>query len=243
MVDDIVLLQCKHLTKQFGSLTAVNDLTFEVSRGEIFGIAGPNGAGKTTLYNLISGIYSCTGEIIFDGENINGLRAHRICQKGIARTFQIPQVFLTLPVRENIRVGAHFGVRHRKNEQRRIENALAFTGLSDKRDVLGANLNLWDKKMTMIAAALATSPRLLLLDEPIAGLNPKEVRLAVDLIKRINAELGLTVIIIEHFMKVLTELSKRLMIIENGALICLGEPVDVTSNKKVIDCYLGDRYA
>jgi len=243
MVDDIVLLQCKHLTKRFGNLKAVNDLTFEVNRGEIFGIAGPNGAGKTTLYNLISGIYSCKGRIIFEGQDINGLRAHRICKKGIARTFQIPQVFLTLSVRENVRVGAHFGVRHGKNEPRRIEKALAFTGLIDKKDVFGANLNLWDKKMTMIAAALATSPRLLLLDEPIAGLNPKEVRSAVDLIKRINTELGLTVIIIEHFMKVLTELSRRLMIIENGALICLGAPVEVTRDKKVIECYLGDRHA
>lgn len=238
-----MLLQCKNLTKQFGKLTAVDDLSFEVDKGEIFGIAGPNGAGKTTLYNLITGIYQGNGEIIFEGQDINGLRAHRICHKGIARTFQIPQLFLTLPVYENVRVGAHFGSRHRDRVQGNIEKALAFTGLSDKRDALGANLNLWDKKMTMIAAALATGPRLLLLDEPIAGLNPNEVRLAVDMIKRINTELGLTVIIIEHFMKVLTELSERLMILESGALICLGSPVEVAGDKKVIECYLGDSYA
>lgn len=240
---NIMLLQCKNLTKQFGKLTAVDDLSFEVGQGEIFGIAGPNGAGKTTLYNLITGIYQGSGEIIFEGQDINGLRAHRICHKGIARTFQIPQLFLTLPVYENVRVGAHFGSRLKDRVQRNIEEALAFTGLGDKRDALGANLNLWDKKMTMIAAALATRPRLLLLDEPIAGLNPNEVRLAVDMIKRINTELGLTVIIIEHFMKVLTELSQRLMILENGALICLGSPVEVAGDKKVIECYLGDSYA
>lgn len=238
-----MILQCKNLTKQFGSLTAVNDLSFELLEGEIFGIAGPNGAGKTTLYNLISGIYPFKGKIIFEGEEINGLRAHRICRKGIARTFQIPQVFLSLPVRENVRIGAHFGIRHRKNVQGQIEKMLEFTGLSDKRDVLCANLKLWDKKMTMIAAALASAPRLLLLDEPIAGLNPGEVRLATDLIKRINTDLGITVIIIEHFMKVLTELSQRLMILENGALICLGPPVEVTRNKRVIECYLGESYA
>jgi branched-chain amino acid transport system ATP-binding protein len=238
-----MLLQCKHLTKQFGKLTAVDDLSFEVDKGEIFGIAGPNGAGKTTLYNLITGIYHGSGEIIFEGEDINGMRAHRVCHKGIARTFQIPQLFLTLPVWENVRVGAHFGTHHGKKEKRRIEETLDFTGLSDKRDALGSNLNLWDKKMTMIAAALATAPRILLLDEPIAGLNPNEVRRAVDIIQRINTELGLTVIIIEHFMKVLMELSQRLMILENGALICLGAPVEVVGNTKVIECYLGGTYA
>jgi len=238
-----MILQCKNLTKQFGKLTAVDDLSFDVRKGEIFGIAGPNGAGKTTLYNMITGIYQGTGEILFEGEDLNGMRAHRICRKGIARTFQIPQLFLTLSVYENIRVGAHFGSPEKDNEPGNIQSVLEFTELMGKRDAKAANLNLWDKKMTMIAAALATHPRLLLLDEPIAGLNPSEIRMMVDRIRRINTELGLTVIIIEHFMKVLTELSQRLMILENGALICLGEPVEVIGNKKVIECYLGDSNA
>jgi branched-chain amino acid transport system ATP-binding protein len=171
------------------------------------------------------------------------VRAHRICHKGIARTFQIPQLFLTLPVHENVRVGAHFGLPGKDNESENIRSVLEFTGLKEKCDATASTLNLWDKKMTMLAAALATRPRLLLLDEPIAGLNPREIRILVDMIKRINTELGLTVIIIEHFMKVLTELSQRLMILENGALICLGEPVEVVGNKKVIECYLGDSNA
>ncbi len=234
-----MILQCNNLTKQFGKLTAVDDLSFDVRKGEIFGIAGPNGAGKTTLYNMITGIYPGTGEILFEGQDLNGMRAHRICHKGIARTFQIPQLFLTLSVHENVRVGAHFGSSGKDNEAGNIQSVLEFTGLMEKRDAKAANLNLWDKKMTMIAVALATHPRLLLLDEPIAGLNPSEIRMMMDRIKRINTELGLTVIIIEHFMKVLTALSQRLMILENGALICLGEPVEVIGNKKVIACYLG----
>jgi branched-chain amino acid transport system ATP-binding protein len=238
-----MILQCKNLTKQFGKLTAVDDLSFDVRKGEIFGIAGPNGAGKTTLYNLITGIYQGTGEILFEGEDLTGVRAHRICHKGIARTFQIPQLFLTLPVHANVRVGAHFGLPGKDNESDNIRSVLEFTGLKEKCDATASTLNLWDKKMTMLAAALATRPRLLLLDEPIAGLNPREIRILVDMIKRINTELGLTVIIIEHFMKVLTELSQRLMILENGALICLGEPVEVVGNKKVIECYLGDSNA
>ena len=220
-------------------MTAVDDLSFDVRKGEIFGIAGPNGAGKTTLYNMITGIYQGTGEILFEGQDLNGMRAHRICHKGIARTFQIPQLFLTLSVHENVRVGAHFGSPGKDNEAGNIQSVLEFTGLMEKRDAKAANLNLWDKKMTMIAVALATHPRLLLLDEPIAGLNPNEIRMMMDRIKRINTELGLAVIIIEHFMKVLTELSQRLMILENGALICLGEPLEVIGNKKVIACYLG----
>jgi branched-chain amino acid transport system ATP-binding protein len=234
-----MILECINLSKSFGKLKAVDDLSFDVSKGEIFGIAGPNGAGKTTLYNLITGIYQGTGKILFEGEDLNGMRSHRICHKGVARTFQIPQLFLTLSVYDNVRAGAHFGSQGKANEAENIQSILEFTGLIEYRDTIAANLNLWNKKMTMIAAALSTHPQLLLLDEPIAGLNPSEIRMMVDNIKRINTELGLTVIIIEHFMKVLTELSQRLMIIENGALVCIGEPAAVIQDKNVIDCYLG----
>ena len=238
-----MILQCENVTKQFGKLTAVNNLSFEVKRGEIFGVAGPNGAGKTTLFNLITGMFAYKGKIAFDGENISGLAEYKICQRGIARTFQIPQLFSSLPVYDNIRVGAHFGGNKVDDEHNAITEAVEFTGLKGKEHVLAGNLNLIDKKRTMIASALATKPKLLMLDEPIAGLNPAEIRSSVDMIKKINTELGLAVIIIEHFMKVLAEVSKRLMILENGEKIFIGTPLEVTNDSRVIKCYLGKGYA
>lgn len=233
------ILQSKKLTKHFGELAAVKELSFEVEEGEIFGIAGPNGAGKTTLFNLITGFYHGSGDIVFDNINISQLRPHQICHRGIARTFQIPQLFLTLPVLENVRVGAHFGVRGAHRERERINEAINFVRLQGKESVIAANLNLFDKKMTMLAAALATEPKLLLLDEPIGGLSPIEVRQSVTLFQKINKDLGLTIIIIEHLMKVLTEVSHRLLILHNGEKICIGSPQEVTQDKRVIEVYLG----
>ena len=233
------ILQLNNVTQRFGLLAAVKDLSFEVEKGEIFGIAGPNGAGKSTLFNVITGFYPGSGDIFFDGANIRGLRPHQICHKGIARTFQIPQLFLTLPMVENVRVGAHFGVRGAHDERERINEAMSLVGLQGKENVIAANLNLFDKKLTLIAAALATKPKLLLLDEPIGGLSPTEARESVDLIEKLNKELGLTIIVIEHLMKVLTKIAQRLMILHNGERICLGSPEDVARNKRVIEVYLG----
>ena len=233
------ILQVSNLTQCFGQLVAVNNLSFEVEKGEIFGIAGPNGAGKSTLFNVITGFYRGSGDIIFDGRSIRGLRPHQICHKGIARTFQIPQPFLTLPMVENVKVGAHFGVRGAHDEREGIKEAINLVGLQGKENVIAANLNLFDKKRTMLAAALATKPRLLLLDEPIGGLSPTESKQFIALVKKINQELGLTVIVIEHLMKVLTELSQRLMILQSGEKICIGPPQEVTKDKRVIEVYLG----
>ena len=140
------MLKCKNITKRFGKLIAVNDLSFEVKKGEIFGIAGPNGAGKTTLFNFITGIYRGSGEIVFEGENIRGLKPYKICHRGIARTFQIPQVFLTLNVYDNVRVGAHFGDSGIKNEMKNISEVIDFVDLNGKENVIGSNLKLLDKK-------------------------------------------------------------------------------------------------
>ena len=233
------ILQINNVTQCFGQLAAVKELSFEVEKGEIFGIAGPNGAGKTTLFNVITGFYRGSGVIIFDNVNIMGLRPHQICCRGIARTFQIPQLFSTLPMVENVRVGAHFGVRGAHDERERINEAINLVGLQGKENVIAANLNLFDKKLTMLAAALATKPKLLLLDEPIGGLSPIEVRQVITLTQKINQELGLTVIVIEHLMKVLTKISKRLMILHNGEKICIGPPQEVIEDKKVIEVYLG----
>ena len=239
-----MILKCENVTKRFGSLAAVDSLSFEVGEGEIFGVAGPNGSGKTTVFNLITGIYPYEGEILFNGKNINGLSSYKICHKGIARTFQIPQLFLTLPVIENVRAGAHFGAPDvEQDEKETIEEVIDFVGLRGEENTISSNLKLLDKKRTMIATALATKPKLLLLDEPIAGLSPAEIRQSIEMFKKINQELGLTVIIIEHFMKVLTDLSSRLMILESGRMICLGKPVEVSRDEKVIECYLGDSHA
>ena len=233
------ILQVTKVTKSFGELTAVKDLSFEVEKGEIFGIAGPNGAGKSTLFNVITGFYQGSGDIVFDNVNIARFKPYQICQKGIARTFQIPQLFFTMPVVKNVKVGAHFGVRGAHDERERINEAINFVGLQGKENIIAANLNLFDKRLTMLAAALATKPKLLLLDEPIGGLSPTEVNQSMTLFQKINKELGLTIIIIEHLMKVLTELSQRLLILQNGERICIGAPQEVTKDKRVIEVYLG----
>lgn len=233
------ILQVNKVTKHFGELAAVKDLSFEVERGEIFGMAGPNGAGKTTLFNLISGVYSGSGDIIFEGKNLHGLRPFQICHKGVARTFQVPTLFSTVTVYQNIKVGAHFGVLKGKNEKERINEVIDFVGLRGRENAIAGSVDLFDKKLTMLAAALATEPRLLLVDEPISGLSPRETKDSVALFQKINRELGITIIIIEHLMKVLVEVSHRLMILNNGEKICIGPPKEVTQNKEVIEVYLG----
>jgi branched-chain amino acid transport system ATP-binding protein len=237
-----VILETRQITRRFGSLAAINDLSFAVEEGEIFGIAGPNGAGKTTLFNVISGMYSNAGEILFCSERIDRKRPYQICLKGLARTFQIPTVFSTLSVYDNVRVGAHFGG-HGANEKKTIDEVLDFVELSDKREIEATHLSLYDKKMTMLAATLATRPKLLMVDEPIGGLSPVEITKSVEVFRRINKELGITLIVIEHLMKVLMELSDRMMILHNGQKISIGSPEEVANDRQVIEVYLGAEYA
>jgi len=235
------ILEVKNVTQRFGELRAIDDLSFKVEKGEIFGIAGPNGAGKSTLFNMISGFYHYTGEIMFDEANINKLMPHQICHKGIARTLQIPQLFSTLPVSENLKVGTYFGanIHDAAREEQNIKEITSLLGLLGKESVLTSHLSLYEKKLTMLAVAMATKPKLLLLDEPIGGLSPQEIEQFMDLIQKINKELGLTIVIIEHLMKVLTKLSKRMMILENGKRIALGPPQEVVKEERVIKIYLG----
>ena len=233
------MLNVTNVTKKFGELTAVNDLSFSVAEGQVFGIAGPNGAGKSTLYNLITGLYSFEGDISFKDRNISGLPPHKIAKSGISRTFQIPQTFPSLNVRQSMGVGSYFGSKNGYQKDY-VDRILEFVNLADKQDEMTGQLNLLDKKMLMIGAALSTKPDILMLDEPMAGSNAKEILKLMDLIQRINQDLGVTIIIIEHFMKVLTELTEKLLIIETGTEICCGDPVEVTSDPRVIECYLGD---
>lgn len=234
-----MLLETKDLYKSFGELVVVDHLNFDVKQGEIVGIAGPNGAGKTTLFNVITGFYPATGEVIFNNENILGLQPHRICHRGIARTFQITQVFLTLPVRVNVEVGAYFGMEGKHDEEQIIKEIISFMGLQGKDNIIASHLNYFDKKLTMLASALATKPRLLLLDEPASGLSPAETKEFMESIKKINRELGITIIIIEHIMKVLTGLCNRLMFMDNGQQIAIGPPQEVAQDPRVVEIYLG----
>lgn len=232
------MLKLSNVTKRFGSLVAVNDLSFDVEKGQIFGIAGPNGAGKSTVYNLITGVYGFEGSILFNGKELSGLKPYQIAKLGISRTFQIPQTFPSLTVEQSIGVGARFGSPGRFDANK-VETIIDFMSLQSERDRLTGTLNLLGKKKLMIGAALATNPEILMLDEPMAGSNAHEIKALMELIKEINQSIGVTIIIIEHFMKVLTELTQELLIIETGTEICCGDPVDVTSNPEVIECYLG----
>lgn len=234
-----MLLETKNLYKSFGELVVVDHLNFDVKQGEIVGIAGPNGAGKSTLFNVITGFYSATGEIIFNNENILGLKPHQVCHRGIARTFQITQTFDTLPVRTNIGVGAYFGKKGENDEEQIIKEIISFLGLDGKEDTITSNLNYLEKKLTMLGVALATRPRLLLLDEPASGLSPTETLEFMESIKKINRELGITIVIIEHIMKVLIGLCNRLMIMENGQQIAIGPPQEVAKDPRVVEIYLG----
>jgi len=233
------MLRVIHVTKKFGELKAVNDLSFEVKSGQIFGIAGPNGAGKSTLYNLITGFYSFNGTIEFDGRDISGMPPFRIAKAGIARTFQIPQTFPSLTVQKAISVGSRFGAAGGLDPAH-VNDVIQFVDLDNERTQNTGLLNLLGKKKLMIGAALATKPKILMLDEPMAGCNATEIRSLMDLIAKINHDLKITIIIIEHFMKVLTELTEELLIIESGAKICQGDPLEVVNDPQVVACYLGE---
>ncbi len=236
------MLALSNVIKKFGELVAVNNLSFTVEDGQIFGIAGPNGAGKSTVYNLITGFYPYEGKITFDGRDISGLPPHRISQLGIARTFQVPHTFPSLSVAENVAVGNRFGDPGRYDPDY-VREVISFVGLDAQLDHPTAQLNLLGKKKLMIAAALATRPKLLMLDEPMAGSNATEIRQLMDLIVAINRDRGITIIIIEHFMRVLTELTEKLLIIETGTEIAFGDPEVVTSDPRVCEIYLGEQSA
>jgi len=234
-----MMLKAIHVTKSFGELNAVNDLSFEVQKGQIFGIAGPNGAGKSTVFNLITGFYNYEGKIEFNGLDITGMPPYRIAQIGIARTFQIPQIFPSLTVQKAISVGSRFGASGGL-DLGYVDEMIRFVDLYQERFQGTGLLTLLGKKKLMIGASLATKPKILMLDEPMAGCNITEIRNLMKLIVKINQDLGITIIIIEHFMKVLTELTESLMIIESGRKILQDEPAICVNDPRVIECYLGD---
>jgi branched-chain amino acid transport system ATP-binding protein len=237
------ILEGEGVTKYFGGLAAVSNVDFHVNQGEIVGLIGPNGAGKTTLFNLISAAFAPKpGAIRFKGENITGLKPHRICRMGVARTFQSVKVFANMPVFENVRLGSLFGASpgmSSADATREATQLLEFVGLSAMSATPARDLTLANQKRLEVARALATKPELLMLDELMAGLNPTEVAQAIELVTRIRDK-GITIFMVEHVMKAIMSVCNRIMVIHHGEKIAEGKPEEIATNKTVVEVYLGE---
>lgn len=238
-----MILQVEGVGKRFGGLQALADVTFDLPEGQILGLIGPNGAGKTTLFNCISGVYVPTdGRVTFRGEDVTGSKSYLMAHRGMARTHQIVRPLNELSVRENVIVGACFG-----RENHRLPTAgdiadevLEFVRLADRSDQLAGSLNVGQKKRLEMARALAARPYLLLLDEVLAGLNPSEIVMMVEIVKKIRDERNVTIIMIEHVMHAIMNVSDRLLVLDYGRQIAEGTPEEVANDEKVIEAYLGD---
>ncbi len=239
------LLQLQGVTIRFGGLTALNDVSLDLLPGEIVGLIGPNGAGKTTLVNLVTGVYSPTaGRILYEGKRIDGLKAYLISRRGIARTFQAVQPFPKMTVLENVAAGALFSGRAKSlaDARERAMEYLQFVGLREVAQTPAAALNLANRKSLEFAKSLAMEPRLLLLDEVMAGLNPVEIDRSLDLIRRL-LEKGMTILLIEHIMKVVMSICSRVVVLHHGQKIADSRPAEVVHDPIVIKAYLGSRFA
>ena len=261
--DSALLVKARGVTKRFGGLTAVNNVDFDIPRGSIVSLIGPNGAGKTTFFNMITGYYiPTTGEITFDGSaivstrrgKVRSLKPHQVTALGIGRTFQNIRLFGTMSALDNVRVGLNVHLRSHwwdsvvrtpgmiREEAKSIEEAtelLKLVDLDKRAETWARNLPYGDQRRLEIARALATRPKLLLLDEPTAGMNSSETRELTDFIRRLRSELGLTVLLIEHDMRVVMGISDRITVLDHGEVIAEGAPAEVRANQRVIEAYLG----
>ncbi len=233
-------LDVKKVSRFFGGLSALTNVSFKVNKGDIVGLIGPNGAGKTTLFNVINGFYKPSkGEVFFRGRTISALKPHQICQHGIARTFQVVRPLQRMSVFDNVLASAFLRTTSRIEAAKLALDILQFTGLSEERNTISKSLPLGMRKRLEIARALATQPELLLLDESFAGLNPTELNESIQIIRKIR-EKGITIMIIEHHMKVIMSLSDRIVVLNYGEKIAEGTPQEIRNNPLVVEAYLGE---
>lgn len=236
------LIQVRELTKNFGGLAAVSQVSFEVDASEIVALIGPNGAGKTTLFNCLSGFLKPNGGAVhFAGRDITGWSPERICDFGITRTFQMVQTFADMTVLENVMVGAFARTNRRREAETIAREILEMTGLASKARWFGRGLTIADKKRLELARALATRPTLLLLDEVMAGLNPAERQAAIELVRKIQS-LGIAILMVEHVMEVVMPISRRVIVLDYGRKIAEGAPEAVVRDENVVAAYLGEKY-
>ena len=237
------LLEVRNVSRRFGGLMAVGGVSFTLEKGEILGVIGPNGAGKTTLFNLINGFFPpSSGEILFRGERIDGLKPHVICGRGLARTFQVVKPLARLSVLDNVMVSAFLRTGDREAARKTALEAIEFAEMSAWTDRIAGSLPLGMRKRLEMARALATKPELLLLDENFAGLNPAEVEKTIEIVRKIHAS-GVSILIIEHNMRVIMAISQRLLCVNYGEKIAEGSPREVADDQRVIDAYLGVAHA
>jgi branched-chain amino acid transport system ATP-binding protein len=237
------LLETRNITQRFAGLTANANVSISVGRGEIVGLIGPNGAGKSTLFNLIAGAFRPTeGTIIFDGEDVTDLPAAERCQRGIGRTFQVVKSFESMTVIENVIVGALVRTTVMREARHKAHEVLAFCGLDARADVRASDLVPSEKRRLEVARALATEPKLLLLDEVLTGLTPVESQKGVELVRRVR-DTGITVLMVEHVMEIVMPLVDRAIVLDLGKVLLEGKPTEVVRDPKVITAYLGDRHA